>query len=227
MAPKDILTKEFLVEEYVEKKKSILVIAKENGIKSSNSVSQALKRLDIQRPHKFDKSHITKEFIEKYYIKENLSLKEVAAIAGNTTKSMIGRLAIEYGICKKNKKRTQKFIKASIKKRSHPYISGKYFANLMQGARQRDLEVNIDQDFLWELFQKQNGKCALSGVKIKLDVICENKKDRTASVDRIDPSKGYTKDNVQWVHKTVNYMKMDLVEEEFIEMCKLIARNSK
>lgn len=227
MAPKDILTKEFLIKEYVEKKKSTKTIAEENNIKSKNSVKQYLKKFNIKRPNIYDKSHITKEFIYKYYIKENLSLAEVAKIAGNTTKATISKLAIEYGIRKKNKKFTQKFIKSSIKKRSHPYISGKYFSNLIQGARQRNLEFDIDQEFLWELFQKQNGKCALTGVNIKLDVVCEDKKDRTASVDRIDPTKGYTKDNVQWVHKTINYMKMDFTQEEFIEMCKLVSEYKK
>lgn len=34
----------------------------------------------------------------------------------------------------------------------------------------------------------------------------------------------YANDNVQWVHKDVNYMKMDLTQEEFIKYCKLIAK---
>ena len=38
---------------------------------------------------------------------------------------------------------------------------------------------------------------------------------KTASLDRIDSSKGYTEDNIQWVHKDVNQMKMDLPEQRF------------
>ena len=36
-----------------------------------------------------------------------------------------------------------------------------------------------------------------------------------ASLDRIDPTKGYTEDNVRWVCWAVNQMKSDKTEAEF------------
>ena len=47
--------------------------------------------------------------------------------------------------------------------------------------------------------------------------------DGTASLDRIDSSKGYTIDNVQWVHKKVNMMKKDMSDSEFIAWCNEIS----
>jgi hypothetical protein len=49
----------------------------------------------------------------------------------------------------------------------------------------------------------------------------KNGKDRegTASLDRIDSSKGYSKDNVQWVHKRLNAVKQNLTPEEFLFWC--------
>jgi hypothetical protein len=47
-------------------------------------------------------------------------------------------------------------------------------------------------------------------------------KETTASLDRIDSSKGYIKTNVQWVHKKVNKMKQDTSVDEFKHYCKLI-----
>ena len=47
------------------------------------------------------------------------------------------------------------------------------------------------------------------------------------SLDRIDSKKGYVKGNVQWVHKTVNRLKMDLSEEELMYWCNLIVRSAK
>jgi len=41
----------------------------------------------------------------------------------------------------------------------------------------------------------------------------------TASLDRIDSTKGYTIDNVQWVHTIVNRMKWNTDENEFIKWC--------
>lgn len=79
------------------------------------------------------------------------------------------------------------------------------------------------------MFEKQNGKCALSGVDInlsdKLHKFSPDYSTFTASVDRIDSSKGYIVGNIQWVHKTINYIKRDLDENEFIDWCKKIADN--
>ena len=44
----------------------------------------------------------------------------------------------------------------------------------------------------------------------------------TASLDRIDNTKGYTQDNVQWVHKDINRIKSDLSQEYFLTLCKTV-----
>ena len=50
------------------------------------------------------------------------------------------------------------------------------------------------------MFLKQNKKCALTGLDIWFGISTKEKthgkKEQTASLDRIDSSKGYTKDNV-------------------------------
>ena len=47
----------------------------------------------------------------------------------------------------------------------------------------------------------------------------------TASLDRIDSSKGYIQGNIQWVHKRINQMKWDSEENDFINWCKLVANH--
>ena len=55
----------------------------------------------------------------------------------------------------------------------------------------------------------------------------------TASLDRIDSSKGYTKSNIQWVHKDINKMKSDFSMLRFLELCyavlngRLLSENGK
>jgi len=44
----------------------------------------------------------------------------------------------------------------------------------------------------------------------------------TASLDRIDSNHGYINKNVQWIHKSINKMKMDMKEARFIELCTAI-----
>lgn len=64
---------------------------------------------------------------------------------------------------------------------------------------------------------------ALSGLKIELSI---NRKNQTASLDRIDSSKGYIEGNVQWLHKDINQMKINFNQKDFIKYCKLIAKNN-
>ena len=42
------------------------------------------------------------------------------------------------------------------------------------------------------------------------------------TIDRIDSSKGYTVDNVQWVHKDINLMKNHFSESQLIDFCQRI-----
>ena len=48
----------------------------------------------------------------------------------------------------------------------------------------------------------------------------------TQSLDRIDSTKGYTIDNVQWVHKYINLMKHQLTQQQFIDFCKKVVEHT-
>lgn len=107
-------------------------------------------------------------------------------------------------------------------------ISGALFSNIKRAADSRQLTFEIDMEFLDNLFKIQNGKCALSGIEITLPRSDEHRitGESTASLDRIDSNIGYTKENVQWVHKRINIMKQNLQEDEFLYLCKLITENN-
>ena len=79
--------------------------------------------------------------------------------------------------------------------------------------------------YAWEQFLKQNRNCALSGEALRFQTKCKSS-DGTASLDRIDSSHGYIGGNVQWVHKDINYMKMDLDNAKFIDWCRKVAQHS-
>jgi hypothetical protein len=106
-------------------------------------------------------------------------------------------------------------------------ISKTYFNHIEKDARKRNLQLDITCEYIWDLFVKQNRKCALSGEELKFGTYAKIKKrperEQTASLDRIDSSKGYVMGNVQWVHKRVNFMKQQTNQDEFISWCKKIA----
>jgi hypothetical protein len=88
------------------------------------------------------------------------------------------------------------------------------------------LKVTITIQDAWELFQAQHERCALTGVDLTFGGTARNWQSKTASLDRIDSSRGYTKNNVQWIHKRLQWMKNDMPEDEFIAWCKAVAGHS-
>lgn len=102
-------------------------------------------------------------------------------------------------------------------------LSGSYFAAIKSGARMRKIEFHITIQDAWDQFVKQDKKCSLSNIPL---VLLESKRkeniEQTASLDRIDSTKPYTKDNIQWVHKDINRMKNNYQEIDFLNYIKLI-----
>lgn len=105
-------------------------------------------------------------------------------------------------------------------------ISGNWWYSHVERERKqttrKKILITITKEYAWDLFVKQNKKCALSG----MDITISSDKYSTASIDRIDSSKGYEEGNIQWVHKHVNFMKRTYSQDYFIDLCKKIAYNS-
>ncbi len=85
------------------------------------------------------------------------------------------------------------------------------------------LDVQIDYDYLWGLYEQQAGLCALSGLQMvhKFNDLC------SISIDRIDSDKGYVPGNVQLVCKWVNLAKQKHSNEDFVELLGSLRPNSK
>lgn len=101
-------------------------------------------------------------------------------------------------------------------------ISGSHWKSMFRSASKRNIEFSVNIEYIWDLYEKQGCKCALSGVPIKFSSLW-TMRDGTASLDRIDSSKGYIENNLQWVHKDVNHMKWDLTQADFINYCHKVA----
>lgn len=102
-------------------------------------------------------------------------------------------------------------------------LNGTLWQQFLVNAKRRQFIFNISLKQAWNLFLKQNRKCALSGLEIKFGNKHTNQ-ETTASLDRIDSSKGYIINNIQWVHKDINFMKQDFNQNVFIKYCKLIGK---
>lgn len=93
------------------------------------------------------------------------------------------------------------------------------FGGELKKLRSRPGGNSMTDEFLHELWESQEGKCALTGVEMihPIRKIREklSKSPFMGSLDRIDSSKPYSKKNVQWVCYSINLAKQDFTTEEF------------
>ena len=107
--------------------------------------------------------------------------------------------------------------------RNHPLwrgfedISKKYWSSIKHNAEKRGLDFHITIEDAWSQWLFQKRVCALT----KQPLIFKRSKNNnwTASLDRIDNTKGYYINNIQWIHKDINKMKTDFNQDKFIELC--------
>ena len=104
-------------------------------------------------------------------------------------------------------------------------LSGQFWYNLKYHAKARKLNVGITIQDAWNLFVKQNRKCALTGEILTFDSK-NGSHDGSASLDRINNNIGYIEGNIQWVHKDINLMKLTHNTDYFVELCKKVAAHA-
>lgn len=117
-------------------------------------------------------------------------------------------------------------IKQHSNNRISDYTKFKYhYRNILK----RNQIVDVDIVDLKEQWDKQNGICVFSGVKLEISSYSKIKKNPiySASLDRIDSSKGYVKGNIRWVSRAINWMKNDMTDEMVNELITLIIENKK
>jgi hypothetical protein len=102
-------------------------------------------------------------------------------------------------------------------------IGSRYFNDVLKvSAKKRKIPFNLTKEYLWDLFIKQDKKCAYTKIPLHFGRAGYTL-ETTASLDRIDNSKGYEEGNVQWVLKDINRMKWVFDSKYFVELCTLVA----
>ena len=97
-------------------------------------------------------------------------------------------------------------------------IQAKYHGS-KKNAKAKGYEHTLTVEFLVYLWNKQGGRCALTGVNLGFigSGWC------AASIDRINPNLGYTPSNVQWTCWRPNEAKSNMTNEDFVAMCYAVA----
>jgi hypothetical protein len=93
-------------------------------------------------------------------------------------------------------------------------VPGKVFSRIVNGAKNRNIEVTITIEDIHAQYIRQNKRCAFTDIPLEFGL--------DASVDRKDSKAGYHTWNIQIVHKTLNMMKKDMPNDMFIAWCKMV-----
>lgn len=219
------ITKEYLIEEYVVKSRYLKDIAKDNHC-SEAAISLRLEKFGLRHnikekylnhtfgmltPYKYIGNDKNKHaiFLCKCQCGKEIKVLSNSLISGNTTTCG----------CQSRKRGKEHGLWAGYEE-----ITSTTISTLQYGAKIRNLEWSITPNQMWKLYLKQNKRCALTGIPIYFAPTRKKYTLQTASLDRIDSKKGYTIDNIQWVHKTINRMKQHFDEKDFIYFCKLVAK---
>lgn len=211
------MSKNWYIKEYIKNKRSLKSIGTELGVTAS-AIMYRMRKLGIKRRSSYEAliddlkgrkfgyitvlSHVSRLNRGAYW------LCRCNCPCGGTLKEIRGSALRnrEYVSCGKHKDRG-----------GYKEISQSYLSSIKKRAKNKGLSFEITPEYIWNLFLKQNKQCFLSGILIGF------LNEQTASLDRIDSSKGYIVGNVQWLHKIVNRLKWSLGQKEFIMWCKLVA----
>ena len=106
------------------------------------------------------------------------------------------------------------FIKQFAGNRKDEYSQFRYH---LRKAKERKKKCDLTLEYLKELWDKQNGICPYTGMQLLEYVWNKSKKPNTASLDRIDSSKGYIKGNVRFICLMANYARNKWSDKEVVE----------
>lgn len=119
----------------------------------------------------------------------------------------------------------------------------KFLQKLINDAKQRckksakierNITVEITFDDVMNLYKIQRGKCAITGRKMTHNCVNDREADSqhimnlyNISIDRIDSTKGYTKNNIRLICAAVNRIRLDLTDIELSRICLNVIQTAK
>ena len=94
----------------------------------------------------------------------------------------------------------------------------------LHGAKARARKFNLPFDLDFEWMMERMDKCAVTNIPFELERTGEKQRSFAPSIDRIDPQKGYTKDNCRMVIGMYNRAKGEGTDEDVMRMVNELCR---
>lgn len=97
-------------------------------------------------------------------------------------------------------------------------MSKSLWGDILYNSKRRNISINISKSDVVDLFNKQNGKCYLSGINLNIS----SYKYKTGSLDRLTNKIGYQLGNLGWCHKLLNVSRKQFDLKYYKKMMKLV-----
>lgn len=173
------------------------------------------------------------EELIKDYSESNLSLYEIRRKYKIGTEK-VNAILNKYKI--KRRKRCEAITLAFKEGRKKPSrwnatgtknIFGARINQWKSNATKRKLDYDVEKEYLQLLYEKQNGKCAYTGIELLSPTTYKEYNSGVGSpynisLDRIDSKKGYIYGNLQFVCVWVNSSKGNMPDEMFKEVLRKV-----
>ncbi len=108
----------------------------------------------------------------------------------------------------------------------HRGVRVSWFNKFKTQAELRGISFELTIEEVADIYEMQNGMCAMTGWPIEFPEI-GHPQNTDASIDRIDSNEGYSKSNIQIVHKMINMMKQSFSKKDFVRACIAVSDKTK
>jgi transposase len=163
-----------------------------------------------------------RELIYQLYVVEKLSTRAIGEKYG-LSRTPIERLLKKFNISLRN-------VGESLIDKYTPFRY--YMSSIRRNIKTRGLSPTknlVTLDDLKKQWEKQKGLCSYSGIQLKLYTLSKARYNysmksdlRHASLDRIDPTKGYETGNIQYICWPLNLAKNTMSHQQMKKFLKLI-----
>lgn len=100
------------------------------------------------------------------------------------------------------------------------------FHGIKARCKREEIPLSATLKYLAYLWKKQQGCCFYTGKTLTWETGRHHLHARStqASIDRLDPARGYIKGNLVWCTGSVNRAKSNLTKDEFLALCQVITQ---
>lgn len=113
---------------------------------------------------------------------------------------------------------------SSCGKYTQQYLTQKMDLDLQffNKLKENNNDFQITYKYANQLLKQQHHRCAYTG-----SILLAQNNNNNCMLDKINPQKGFVKNNVQWISQQIGKMKGNLSNKQFLQICKKISiRNS-